>query len=94
MQTRILIVAAVLAMLCPTLSSAGDIVVAKLDPSPVITDTSANFAIHKQTLRMTPLPKTKLAACAGRGSACGQGYPNDCCNGCYIQDGHSVGECN
>jgi len=91
-MTRILAVAAVLAMLCPTLSSAGD-VVAMLEQTTPAASAPAPSIINKNALPMTPRPKLKLA-CAGAGSACGPGY-DSCCpqNPCYIPPNNTYGEC-
>jgi hypothetical protein len=76
MKVRILIIAT-LAVLCPTLSSAGD-VVAMLDPSPVIATTSISAAIEKNA-KATPRPQHIQLACSGLYVRCVT--TADCCTG-------------
>ena len=85
-MTRILMIVGILAILCPMASFASDSSLTPMQRLAALTTDSSTKT------RMTPIPKEQFV-CADRGSACGPGYPNDCCNGCYTPPGNSHGEC-
>lgn len=84
---RILIIASIFAVICPTISSAGDISLTPMQRLEALTSGS------NADKRITPMPKALAQSCAGRGSACGPGYPKDCCTSCYFPPGNTHGEC-
>ena len=100
MTLRVLLVAAVIALGCSVLSAAKDVSVGTHGQSSLTTYKSANLA----TLKSLTRPRTNIkkvgdycdgddVVCAPRGCGCGPGYETDCCNNCYIQEGHVYGEC-